>query len=45
MLLNESSTLTSVTDGATLLDGAKLPKFFENPTIEEEERWRTGTGC
>lgn len=27
MLLNESSTLTSVTDGATLSDGAKLPKI------------------
>ena len=36
MLLNESSTLTSVTDGATLLDGAKLPKFFEHPIITEE---------
>lgn len=37
MLLNESSTLTSVTDGATLSDGAKLPKFFDIPTIEEGE--------
>ncbi|MDE6345380.1 MAG: hypothetical protein K2L55_01755 [Muribaculaceae bacterium] len=46
MLLNESSTLTSVTDGATLSDAAKLPKFFENPTIAEEEsfeyRFRDG---
>lgn len=46
MLLNESSTLTSVTDGATLLDVAKLPKFFDNPTIAEEEsfeyRFRDG---
>ena len=46
MLLNESSTLTSVTAGATLLDGTKLPKFFENPTIAEEEsigyRFREG---
>ena len=37
MLLNESSTLTSVTDGATLSDGAKLPKFFEYPKSEGEE--------
>ena len=36
VLLSESSTLTSVTDGATLLDGAKLPKFFDNPIVEEE---------
>lgn len=39
MLLNESSTLTSVTDGATLLDGAKLPKFFESATDSEEESY------
>lgn len=37
MLLNESSTLTSVTDGATLSDGAKLPKIFDIPTIAEDE--------
>lgn len=46
MLLNESSTLTSVTDGATLSDGAKLPKIFDNPTIGEGEssiyRFRDG---
>lgn len=46
MLLNESSTLTSVTDGATLLDGAKLPKFFESATDSEGEsfelRYRDG---
>lgn len=36
-LKNESSHLTSVTDGPTLYDGAKLPKFFENPTIMEKE--------
>lgn len=46
MLLNESSTLTSVTDGATLSDRAKLPKFFESATISEEEsfdfRYRDG---
>lgn len=46
MLLNESSTLTSVTDGATLSDSAKLPKFFESATISEEEsfdfRYRDG---
>lgn len=40
MLLNESSTLTSVTDGATLFDGAKLPKLFENPTVSESESVR-----
>ncbi|MDE6582100.1 MAG: hypothetical protein K2K47_06220 [Duncaniella sp.] len=37
MLLYESSTPTSVTDGATLSDVAKLPKFFENPDIVNEE--------
>lgn len=46
MLLNESSTLTSVTDGATLFGDAKLPKFFEYPTNEEEDsdglRFRDG---
>lgn len=46
MLLNESSTLTSVTDGATLLDGAKLPIFFESATDSEGEsfelRYRDG---
>ncbi len=43
MLLNESSTLTSITDGATLSDSAKLPKFFEYPTTEGEEmRFRDG---
>ena len=42
VLLSESSTLTSVTDGATLLDGAKLPKFFDNPIVEEEELYRPG---
>ena len=36
-LKNESSHLTSVTDGPTLYDGAKLPKFFEYPTIVEDE--------
>lgn len=42
VLLSESSTLTSVTDGATLLDGAKLPKFFDNPIVEEEDLYRPG---
>lgn len=42
VLLSESSTLTSVTDGATLLDGAKLPKFFDDPIVEEEELYRPG---
>lgn len=44
MLLGESSTLTSVTDGATLFDGAKLPTFFEYPKSEEEKtiRFRDG---
>ena len=36
-LKNESSHLTSVTDGATLLDNAKLPKFFEYPKSEGED--------
>ena len=44
--LKKSEHLTSVTDGASLSDGAKLPKFFENPTIVEEEsfeyRFRDG---
>jgi len=35
--LKKSEHLTSVTDGATLSDGAKLPKFFDNPTIAEGE--------
>lgn len=39
--LLKSEHLTSVTDGSTL-SGAKLPKFFENPTIEEEELFRPG---
>ena len=33
--LMKSEHLTSVTDGASLSDGAKLPKFFENPRIDE----------
>lgn len=37
--LMKSEHLTSVTDGATLSDWAKLPKFFENPTITEEESY------
>ena len=37
MLLNESSTLTSLSDGPTLSIGAKLPKFFEYPQSEGEE--------
>lgn len=46
MLLNESSTLTSVTDGATLFDGANLPKFFELSTDEDAESLeRAGTGA
>ena len=44
--LIKSEHLTSVTDGATLSDSAKLPKFFDNPTIVEEEsfeyRFRDG---
>lgn len=45
MLLHESSTLTSVTDGATLSDDAKLPKFFELSTDEDAESLeRAGTG-
>lgn len=40
MLLGESSTLTSITDGATLFGDAKLPKFFEYPTSEREELLR-----
>lgn len=44
--LMKSEHLTSVTDGATLSDVAKLPKLFENPTIAEEEsfvyRFRDG---
>lgn len=44
--LMKSEHLTSVTDVATLSDGAKLPKFFDNPTITEEEslnfRFRDG---
>ena len=35
--LMKSEHLTSVTDGASLLDGAKLPKFFEYPKSEGEE--------
>lgn len=37
--LIKSEHLTSVTDGATLSDGAKLPKFFDTPTIEDEEKF------
>lgn len=44
MLLGESSTLTSVTDGATLFDGAKLPTFFEYPKSEEEKTTRFRDG-
>ena len=44
MLLGESSTLTSVTDGATLFDGAKLPTFFEYPKSEEEKATRFRDG-
>lgn len=44
--LMKSEHLTSVTDGATLSDVAKLPKLFENPTIAEDEsfdyRFRDG---
>ena len=44
--LIKSEHLTSVTDGATLSDSAKLPKFFDNPTIVKEEsfeyRFRDG---
>ncbi|MBD5201804.1 MAG: hypothetical protein HDS81_00600 [Bacteroidales bacterium] len=44
--LLKSEHLTSVTDGATLSDFAKLPKFFDNPAITEEEsfeyRFRDG---
>lgn len=36
--LMKSEHLTSVTDGATLLDGAKLPKFFEDTTNGGEEK-------
>ena len=36
-LENESSHLTSLTDGPTLSDVAKLPKFFEYPKSEGEE--------
>lgn len=35
--LMKSPHLTSVTDGATLLDGAKLPTFFESVTPHGEE--------
>lgn len=46
--LMKSEHLTSVTDGATLSDGTKLPKFFDIPTIAEdessEERQRHGDG-
>lgn len=34
--LMKSEHLTSVTDGATLSDGAKLPKFFDNSISEHE---------
>ena len=44
--LMKSEHLTSVTDGATLSDGAKLPKFFESATDSEGEsfelRYRDG---
>lgn len=36
MLLNESSTLTSVTDGATLSVDAKLPEFFDKTSHTED---------
>lgn len=46
MLLHESSTLTSVTDGATLSDDAKLPKFFELSTDGDAESLeRAGYGA
>lgn len=35
--LMKSEHLTSVTDGPTLNSSAKLPKFFDNPTIAEGE--------
>lgn len=37
--LMKSEHLTSVTDGATLSDGAKLPKIFDTPTIEGGEKF------
>lgn len=36
--LMKSEHLTSLTDGATLSDGAKLPKFFEDTTNGGEEK-------
>lgn len=38
--LKKSEHLTSVTDGASLSDGTKLPKFFEYPKSENEEGLR-----
>lgn len=38
--LKKSEHLTSVTDGPTLKDGAKLPTFFEYPKSEEEKTTR-----
>lgn len=35
--LKESEHLTSVTDGASLLDVAKLPQFFEYPQTDRSE--------
>lgn len=42
--LMKSEHLTSVTDGASLSNGAKLPKFFEYPTSEKEEMLRFRDG-
>lgn len=35
----KSEHLTSVTDGATLSDGAKIPKIIDTLTIEDEEKF------
>lgn len=37
--LMKSEHLTSVTDGATLSDGAKIPKIIDTLTIEDEEKF------
>lgn len=42
--LKKSEHLTSVTDGPTLKDGAKLPTFFEYPKSEEEKTTRFRDG-
>lgn len=42
--LMKSEHLTSVTDGASLSDVAKLPKFFEYPTTEGEDSFRFRDG-